>query len=167
MDILAVHVGAGLGQRLTCRYEPAGHTYNFGVLECTRQEPIRRGALSHGDPNAGPINFLGCLQRQAWTTDIAVIDLHEHVAKRDILTPRRIARGEPDVPLILVEALVITGRIFVRDQSNRDIKLCSECAREVNGHTAELAVRSARHENRVGGYQGGTKLAFGCELRDI
>jgi hypothetical protein len=69
--------------------------------------------LNDCDLNARPINFFGKFQRQA-RTPTAVIDLHEHVTKGEIFTPRGIARREPNVPLILTKTLVIAGRVFVR-----------------------------------------------------
>src|SRR5947207_8963439 len=78
-----------------------------------------------------------------------------------MLGTRRIACGKANVPLILTQTLVVTRRIFVRHQANGDAKLCGECPREFDRHTTEGAIRSARHQNGIRGYQGGAKLALG------
>jgi hypothetical protein len=56
------------------------------------------------------------------TTDIAVIDLHEHVAKGEIFSPRRIARGEPNVAFILALISTIRLTMFSAKQAPKYIK---------------------------------------------
>src|SRR5215217_4148598 len=78
-----------------------------------------------------------------------------------MLSPRRIACCKADVPFVLAQALIVASRIFVRHQTNWHAELFGESARKFDRHAAELAVGSARHQNGIRGYQGGTKLALG------
>jgi len=82
-----------------------------------------------------------------------------------MLSPRRIARGKANVPLILAQAFIVASRIFVRYQANRYVELPGESARKFDRHAAKLAVGSARNENGIRGYQASAKLALWGEPR--
>src|SRR5262245_15547888 len=104
-----------------------------------------RTPLRDRDLHSGLVDLLCVGRCRARTCNIAIVDLHEGRAKRQVVRASRIARSEPDVPVISREAFIVARGIVVRLEFDWNAEMRSERVGNGNRNAAESAVGAAGH----------------------
>src|SRR5262245_5733851 len=123
MQVLAVNVSLSCRQCLASRLEATGYWNDLCILYQAAQHGMWRAPLCHSDLHPRPVDFLGVGRCRARTRDIAVVDFHEGRAERQVVSARRIACSEPDVPVISREAFIVARGIIVRLELDRNAEM--------------------------------------------
>jgi hypothetical protein len=92
MRVIAIGIGAPLGQGCARRLQTAGHANQSCRTQVTRKHTIGCRPLCHRNAYAWAVDFLSVAQRAAGTDNITVVYLKKGYTERKVFTSRRIAR---------------------------------------------------------------------------